>query len=251
MALVVLAACLALAGCGGALPGSPAGDQKPAGQATGQPAQGQPTAGQAPAGQEAGAQAPAGGRESLEGLVGKGAGVLEKGVTYEYVLTAPEGSMSFKVWMQGSKHKTEGTMAGQKVVSIFNGQDKTLITYYPDRNEAVRLTAEGPAVKTRSPGDYAGAIDFGRARVIETVSYEGARCRVVLLSEPGGSETELWIREDCGIPVRVEVTEPDGDKTVVEYRNIQFGPLPPGTFELPEGVKVTDVGQMLEQLQKS
>ncbi|MBC7325977.1 MAG: hypothetical protein H5T99_11820 [Moorella sp. (in: Bacteria)] len=58
----------------------------------------------------------------------------------------------------------------------------------------------------------------------------------------------MWVREDYGLPVRVEVTSAAGGKTVMEYKNLRVGPLPPDTFKLPTGVEVTDINQLMKQL---
>lgn len=52
----------------------------------------------------------------------------------------------------------------------------------------------------------------------------------------------LWAREDCGMPVRLEISSNEAAKTVMEYRNVQFGPFPENIFELPPGVEVEHVG---------
>ncbi|MEW6388679.1 MAG: hypothetical protein AB1491_14295, partial [Thermodesulfobacteriota bacterium] len=86
-------------------------------------------------------------------------------------------------------------------------------------------------------------------KVLETVVYDGVRCRVVAVpAADGREEVRLWMREDYGIPVRVEVTSAAGGKTVMEYKNLQVGPLPPDTFKLPPGVEVTDLNKMIERI---
>jgi len=187
---------------------------------------------------------------SLEGLTARGRdAMMRQGVACDYVMSGPGGTMTMKMWFQGYRFKTEGTFSGQKMISIVDLQEKTVITYYPDQNKAVKLSADAPEVKAKPPSDYLETPDFGRAQVLETVVYDGARCKVVLLPEAGGGPTKMWIREDCGIPVRVETTAADGARTVIEYKNLRIG-VPPGTFELPLGVEVTDLNRLLDQLPK-
>jgi hypothetical protein len=177
--------------------------------------------------------------------------LMQKGVAYDLITTTPQGTTSMKIWIQGYKLKTEGNFGGQKMVSILDTQTHTLITYYPDRNEAVKLAGERPQVDAKSPGDYLKDRDFTKARVIGSEVYDGAPCKVILVAEADGAQSKMWVREDCGLPVKVETEVPGQGKTVVEYKNLRFGPLPPETFELPAGVKVTDLGEMLQQLQKA
>lgn len=246
--LVFALTCLTLPGCAKSPVDLLKGDQKTSGRmAENQPAGGQPPVNQPSGKQDSGQEKPA---ASLQGLVDKGMNLMDKGIAFDYIMSGPSGTISLKMWVQGYKFKTEGTFGGEKVISIFDLEGKTLITYYPGKNEAVKLSADSPEVKAKPPGDYIKKTDFTRAQVIETAVYDGVRCRVILLPEDNGGQTKMWIREDCGIPVRVEKTAPDGARTVTEYKNLQFGPLPPGTFDLPPGVNVRDINQMLEQLTK-
>jgi hypothetical protein len=34
----------------------------------------------------------------------------------------------------------------------------------------------------------------------------------------------------------------------MEYKNLKVGPQSPGVFELPAGVKITDVNEMMKQM---
>ncbi|MDH7578871.1 MAG: hypothetical protein QHH75_13890 [Bacillota bacterium] len=135
------------------------------------------------------------------------------------------------------------------MISFFDGDTNTVVTYYPDQNKAVKLSADKQPKTVLTPGEYTGGVDLNKAKVLETVDYDGARCRVVAVSGAGNKEeVRMWVREDCGLPVRVEVTSAAGGKTVMEYKNLRVGPLPPDTFKLPTGVEVTDINQMMKQL---
>jgi len=224
---VLIMLCLVLAGCG-------AGRQSAGEQAKDQP----PVA-------EKGGQS--GGEGSMAELFAKGQQV--GGMSYEYVLTTASGVMKGKVWLQGNRIKTDAAVAGQRMISFFDGETNTIVTYYPDQNKAVRLSAENQPKTVLTPGEYTGGVDPGEAKVLETVVYDGVRCRVVAVPGAGGKEkVRMWVREDYGLPVRVEVTSAAGGKTVMEYKNLQVGPLPPDTFKLPPGVEVTDLNKMMERI---
>jgi len=184
---------------------------------------------------------------SVDELFSRGKQV--QGMSYDYILTAPSGTMSGKVWLQGSKIKTETTIAGQHMISFFDRDTNTVITYYPDQNKAVKLSAGSRQKNVQTPSEYTGGVDPAKSKIVETVVYDGARCRVVAVTGADGrEEMRLWVREDCGLPVRVEVTSASGEKTVMEYKNLQVGSLPTETFELPQGVEVTDINKMMERL---
>ncbi|MCR4440757.1 MAG: hypothetical protein QHH10_01220 [Peptococcaceae bacterium] len=226
--LFVVMFCLVAAGCGGG------GQQNAGQQATKQPA----------AQEKAGQPAKEG---SVAELFAKGQ--KARGMSYEYVLTASAGVMKGKVWLQGNRIKTDATVAGKRMISFFDGDTNTIVTYYPDQNKAVKLSADKQPKTVLTPGEYTGGVDPDKVKVLETVDYEGVRCRVVAVSGAGnGEEVRMWVREDYGLPVRVEVASAAGGKTVMEYKNLQVGPLPPDTFELPSGIEVMDINKMMEQL---
>ncbi|MGQ9498546.1 MAG: LolA family protein [Desulfotomaculales bacterium] len=223
---VLIMLCLLLAGCG-----------------AGRQSTGQQTKEQPPVQEKAGQPGKEG---SVAELFTKGRQI--RGMSYEYVLTTGSEVMKGKVWLQDNRIKTDAVVAGQRMISFFDGETNTIVTYYPDQNRAVRLSADRQPKTVLTPGEYAGGVDPGKAKVLETVIYEGVRCRVVAVSGTGDKEeVRLWMREDYGIPVRVEVTSASGEKTVMEYKNLQVGPLPPDTFELPPGVEITDLNKMMER----
>jgi len=187
-------------------------------------------------------------KESDANLLGKGKKV--KGMSYDYSLTIPEGKMmTGKVWMQDKKMKTESTIEGKIIITIFDGDTNTLYTYYPDQNIAMKLSAPESDEKVSTPTDYTRDADPNEIKTLETTIYDGVKCRVMLIKSGEGKEQiKMWVREDYGIPVRVEATAPNGNKTVMEYKNLKVGPQPHDTFKLPPGVKITDMNETMKQI---
>ncbi|RJQ29294.1 MAG: outer membrane lipoprotein carrier protein LolA [Peptococcaceae bacterium] len=185
--------------------------------------------------------------ESLADLLARGKQAA--GMSYEYTLTAGSKIMKGKVWTQGKQVKTEGTAEGQRMISYIDGDTNTVITYDPDQNKAVKLSTGDQQENASTPGEYTSEVDPGKAKVLDTVVYDGVKCKLTAVyGADGKEEMRMWVREDYGLPVRVETTSADGVKTVIEYKNLQVGPLPADTFKLPPGVKVTDMNKMMEQL---
>ncbi len=205
-------------------------------------------------GQQAENQQPAAGKDSGQVKEESAADLFAKGkqaagMSYEYTLTAGSEVMKGKVWTQGKQVKTEATVEGQRMVSYIDGDTNTVITYYPDQNKAVKLSTGKQPETASTPGEYTSEVDPGKAKILETVVYEGVKCKLVAVyGADNKEETRMWVREDYGLPVRVETTSAAGVKTVMEYKNLQVGPLPADTFNLPPGVEVTDMGKMMDQL---
>jgi len=187
--------------------------------------------------------------EPLSSLFTRGKKV--EGVSFDYSMTSKDLVVNGKMWIEGEKFKTESTVEGKKVVSILN--DNTSYLYYPDENTAMKVVLDKQNKQSENPFDYSKDIDTApdKYKVLETTVYEGVKCKVVAVTSADGKDNlKMWVREDYGIPIRVEATEAGGGKVVIEYKNMKVGKQPADTFQLPPGVAVTDTSQMLKDLSK-
>lgn len=187
-------------------------------------------------------------QETLSDLFTKGQNI--EGITYEYVLSI-NGTQTFsgKVSIQGNKMRMESTVEGQKMITIADGQ--SFIGYNPDQKMAYKISDQ--TEKAKSPAEYLedANAEIDKLKTLETTVYEGVKCRIVSLEGTAGQEQmKMWIREDYGIPVRVETIAADGSKTVLEYKNLKIEKLPEDTFKLPADVQVTDMNDITKQLQQ-
>lgn len=227
--VVLTLICLGITGCGGKKEtGGPGAPNKPAGsQEAGQPAK----------------------EVSATDLLTKGKEIT--GMSFEYILTMPTGKMTGKVWMEGRKMKTESTVEGRKMIALIDGEANTFYTYYPDQNMAMKLSSQelGKETQPATPTDYIQNTDPNALKTLETTIYDGVKCKVLMVQNTQDkTQVKMWVREDYGIPIRVEVTAPDGVKTVMEYKDLKIGPQPPDTFKLPADVKITNLNEMMKQL---
>lgn len=185
--------------------------------------------------------------ESLADLLGKGKQAT--GLSYDFIMTAKSGpQMNGKMWIDGKKMRNETVTQNQKMVMIVDGDANVAYMYNPDQNSAMKIPLDN-SKSQQTPSGYTRDVDPAKAKVLETTTYDGIRCRVVQIdSADGKSQTKMWLREDYGLPVKVETTDASGGKTVMEYKNMKVGPVPTDTFQLPGGVKVTDMGGMMRQM---
>ena len=157
----------------------------------------------------------------------------------------------YKTYIQGmmdGEMKFEVTVDGQNMITIIDGD--SVIGYIPAEKTAFKLSMD-KAKQSKTPNDYLKEANSqtDKIKYLETIVYDGVKCRVISMVGPDGKElTKMWIREDYGIPVKVETIGADGSKSVLEYKNMKIGPLPEGTFKLPEGVHVTDISELIKQL---
>lgn len=192
------------------------------------------------------------GQVSVTDLLTKGRHI--KGMSCDYVFTAEGITMQGKMWVQGDKVKNETTVEGQRIIMIFDGS--TFYSYNPAENMAIKFSdddLQGDSDEVETPLDYAEDIDSDEVITeLETVDYEGAKCRVLSVKEKDSQdEAKMWVREDYGIPVRVEATDANGIKSVIEYKNMVVGALPADTFKLPAGVQVQDMSEMLSHISEA
>jgi outer membrane lipoprotein-sorting protein len=113
----------------------------------------------------------------------------------------------------------------------------------------MKIQGEKSEQMADSPLDYTERVDPDLAVVMESEILDGVRCKVVTLPGEGDEgTTKMWIREDYGIPVRIEMLLPEGGNMVMEYKNIKMEQLPAETFQLPAGVEIMDLGKMMNDI---
>jgi len=198
-----------------------------------------------PANQSTGSQSAK--EESVADIFAKGKKV--DGMYYEYTLTTKGAAMSGKVWMQGKKMKTETAFEGQNMISFIDGDTNTFITYNPDQKTAMKITSPPTEQTTETPTDFTNEIDTTKTKVLETTTYDGLKCKVIEVADADGKTmVKAWVSVDYGIPLRIETTDAENGKTVMEYKNLKVGPIPAETFKLPAGVEVTDMSEMMKNM---
>lgn len=190
--------------------------------------------------QDAGQTAQSVKQDSLADLLGKGKQIT--GMSFDFnVQTVNNPQITGKMWVEGKKLRTEAVVANQKMVTIIDGEANAAYTYWPDSKTAMKWPID-KVKAVESPDRYARSVDTTKAKVLETATYDGVSCKVLLIQKADGKgETKMWIREDYGVPVRVETTD-SGINTVIEYKSLKVGPVPPEMFQLPAGATVTDAG---------
>lgn len=185
-------------------------------------------------------------QETASDLLVKGRQIT--GMAYDYVLTSKTGQMTGKMWVQGKKMRTETVLRNQRVVSLIDAEANTAYTYMPEQGTAFKISFEQQAKTMNGPDRYAKELETAGAKAVESVVYEGVKCKIFVVQKEGNVESRIWVREDYGVPARAEVTNGDGGKLVMEYKNLVIGPIPADVFQLPVGVKVTDMSGVVQQV---
>jgi outer membrane lipoprotein-sorting protein len=172
------------------------------------------------------------------------------GITYESITTMKGMAFTSRIWAEHDKVKLEQDVQGKKMILFFDGDN--IYQYDPSSNSAVKFSTKGmedEGMKKPDMTDYAEHMVPESLKVIETVTYEGVKCRVITCTMKNGDGTAtMWVREDYGLPMKTELTTKTGEKIISENRNMKIGALPTSAFTLPEGVKIQDMGEMMKQM---
>jgi outer membrane lipoprotein-sorting protein/RNA polymerase subunit RPABC4/transcription elongation factor Spt4 len=139
------------------------------------------------------------------------------------------------VWAKKNRMRMEITQQGMNVITLIDDNAKTMYTYMPAQNLAMKIPFDS-AQAPKSPTEDAESILNSNAKIVGTETVDGKVCSVVEYAS-GQDSVKAWIWQDKGLPIRIETTSSTG-KTVIEYKNIDFSDIPDSVFELPAGVTI-------------
>ena len=186
---------------------------------------------------------------SLSDLLEKVKGTTS--VKYDMVTTSPGvPSVTSKVWVDEDKMRMETAAEGHNMIMIVDGSEAYM--YDPEENKAIKMDFGDMPESTIE--EIQTLMDYNPTVVgIETI--DGKLCTVVeytdsseFMGESFEVKTKSWIWQKHGLPIRTESTSSEGDTTIIEMKNIDFGNIPESMFELPAGAEVTDLQSMMESM---
>ena len=164
-------------------------------------------------------------------------------VSYDQKTTMGREVTQSKVSMLDELFRMETTMQGQQSIIVHNEQGTFIV-----------MPSEGMAMKTEihpGQGAVAGGDNYGQylqqqqAQKTGSETVDGHDCDIYQFTSAEGEATTAWVRTDIMFPVKLEVQSPQG-KVLVELSNIQLdAPVSRQDFELPAGVQVMDMGNMM------
>jgi outer membrane lipoprotein-sorting protein len=179
--------------------------------------------------------------ETLGEILERSAGISS--VKYDKVITSPgKETQTIKVWVKGNKMREETTTQGQTVITLLDmdWDARTMYVYNPEQRKDLAWSVT--YVPAKSAMDEAQSIPDYAPTIIGHETLDGEVCLVVkytVVEYTVAVTSKMWIWEQYGFPLRIETTTAEG-KTIIEYKNVEFGDIPDSTFELPEGVKIVD-----------
>lgn len=181
-----------------------------------------------------------GGKEdkTLSKILSLGANISS--LKYEMITTQQGKIITQKVWLKKNKMRTEMTTGGQTIVMLLDMETKTIYQYLPSQNTAFKMQSDkNTSESTLSPIEEMKSILNYNPVVKGTEMIDGKNCLVVEY-KANGTEIKSWFWKEKGFPLKMEITV-NGEKVVVEYKNIEFVDIPDSMFELPKGVKIMEM----------
>jgi outer membrane lipoprotein-sorting protein len=167
---------------------------------------------------------------------------LAKGITdikFDLVMTMTgEKPITLTVWQKPQKMREDMTMEGISVSILFDIPDGVMYTYMPEQNMATKADLDA-SMLPESPIESTGDIMDYDPNIIGTETIDGHLCTVIGYEEAGVGSVKMWIWEEKGLPLKMEMTS-GGTTTTIEYMNIDFSNIPDSIFELPDGVMIID-----------
>lgn len=185
----------------------------------------------------AGPTSPAQPSGELGAILGKASNI--DSVSYDMVMTGTGmPSSTTKIWLKNKaqKMRTETTVQGQTSIMLIDRVSEVAYTYMPEQNLAIKMDL---STAPESPLESTEGVEGYDPTVIGTETYDGKECLVVEYTTEG-AQTKMWLWKQYGFPVKTVTTTADGTITV-EYKNIDFGPIPDSVFELPAGVQIMNL----------
>jgi outer membrane lipoprotein-sorting protein len=190
-----------------------------------------------------------GANEYLASLVTKYKQTKSASFDFTYTLSTGQTS-SGKEWIS---NETGGTMVkietttpkGVKEVIIADLQTGTVTIYQPSTNQGT--VTKSTLSSVQSPIGSLKNVSLGDLKDLGTAVVNGETCRVIehSITHAGTNgqsvtdEVTVWLSERLAFPVKEAVTTPAGATSTIEFTNINLGPLPVDTFNVPASVKIT------------
>jgi outer membrane lipoprotein-sorting protein len=176
--------------------------------------------------------------ESLTEILSKARGTAS--FKYDLVITAPEQTITQKVWLKQMKMRTETIVEGQKMIYLMDMDEQIAHMYMPDQNTAMRMDFSGAQESVgESPLEQSEYLEGYNPVTLGSEIIDGKDCLVAEYSvETMG--TKMWVWKEYGLPIRTESTTPEGTY-LTELKNIEFTDIADSIFELPAGVQLMEI----------
>ncbi len=175
--------------------------------------------------------------ESLADLINKSKEITS--IKYDIITSIPDQpTITQKIWVKGMRQRIEFEAEGEIIVYLIDYDKQISYNYTPQTNTALKVEmGDISEAVDKSLLDMTKSIDIN-SKIIGSEVIDGKECTVIEHGAVGMGSVKMWVWKARGIPIKMESRSPDGVLTIVEYKNIDFSPIPDYVFELPENVHI-------------
>jgi len=178
--------------------------------------------------------------EEIEALLGKYEDF--PGATYRCIITVPGVQpVEQRVWVTPAKIRSEMThpQGSGELLGIVDLEAGLYYSYDSMSGIAIQYGLGKGHGDIPTPKAYADDVsvedmDYARREV-----FDGKDC-IVYDFEMGGT---MWVWEKYGTPLKI-VSKVEGSEVTVEFLEFEYGPVPDEMFELPPGATIMDLGDL-------
>lgn len=166
-----------------------------------------------------------------------------KEIYFKYIVLNDETiDAEGKAWVKGNKSRNEISVDGQTIISIYDLDKEESCVYFVGEEMATLTDLDMEMTGWfQTPTNYYDDLNYEYIKIVGTETYDGHRCKVMVISDSQGSEEgKMWVSEDYGIPLKIEIVDEEG-KSTFEYKDVQVGSVSDDVFELPQDIYITDL----------
>lgn len=168
-------------------------------------------------------------------------------LSYDQTATTGGQIITSKVMVKDKMFRAESSLGGTRSIVIRNAQGT--FSYMPDQRMAMQMPGapegQGPI---ESPEDYLGYLKERNATLLGSEMVNGVACDVYEFVDPSQGHTKAWVWTEKQFPLKFEVDGRQGH-LLAELSHVMFDvPLADSLFELPSGVQVMNMGDMMKGL---
>ncbi|VUT27744.1 MAG: hypothetical protein SYNGOMJ08_00294 [Candidatus Syntrophoarchaeum sp. GoM_oil] len=166
--------------------------------------------------------------------------------TYDLVISGGVMQpMTSKVWSTETMERMDSTIMGMKSITIIDKEAMVMYMYNPDEHTAMMMDMD-PDNTAGSSQSFEEIVEEYNPTVIGTETIDGKKCTIIqyeVVTDDVAVTQKAWIWQVHGFPIKFEMTSTLGGSpvtTVIEMRNIEFGPIDDSIFKLPAGVDIQE-----------
>lgn len=167
-------------------------------------------------------------------------------VSYDQEMSSANVAMTSTVLIEDEQMRMESTMGSETFIILKNHEG--IFNYMPGRGMAMKVSdLSATDLPLQDVQNYQRFLQERGATLLRTETVEGRMCDVYqFLDEASQTTTTAWVWQERHFPIKLEIAGPTGPMRVV-LKNIKFDvPVPDAAFVLPEGVRVFDMGSLLQ-----